>query len=104
MRVMGNLARDVRYAFRQFRQRPVLPLVIVLSLAFGIGVSTSMFSVVTSIWFRPWPVRDAANLRVISPETSIDDWRVWKEHTQAFSGLAARQGLAPARLGRRSCP
>ena len=97
---MGTLALDVRYALRQFRQRPGLPLVIVLSLAFGIGVSTSMFSVVTSIWFRPWPVRDAASLRVISPETSIDDWRVWREQTRAFSGLAAQERrLARARLG-----
>jgi endonuclease-8 len=58
-----------------------------------------MFSVVTSIWFRPWQVRDAGSLRVIGPETSIDDWRVWTEHTRAFSGIGAQQGWTPARLG-----
>jgi hypothetical protein len=96
---MENIARDVRYALRQFRQHPGLPLAIVLSLAFGIGVSTSMFSVVTSIWFTPWPVPDSANLRVIRPPTSIDDWRFLGEHTRAFSSLAARRGLSFARLG-----
>src|SRR5687767_12258052 len=96
---MGTLARDVRYALRQFRQHPGLPLAIVLSLAFGIGVSTSMFSVVTSIWFTAWPVRDSANLRVIGPGTSIDDWRFWRDNTRTFSGLATRRGLSLARLG-----
>ena len=41
---MTDLIQDVRYALRTFLQTPTLTLVVVLSLALGIGANTAMYS------------------------------------------------------------
>ena len=68
------LTRDVRQAGRRLRARPGGPLVIVLSLAFAIGVSVGVFSIVNAVWFSPWHARDADALRVIHPAVTLDDF------------------------------
>lgn len=50
---MEWLDRDVRLAFRALRQRPLFPAVAVLSIAIGIGVTTTLFSVVNTLLLRP---------------------------------------------------
>jgi putative ABC transport system permease protein len=93
-----NLTRDLRQAVRQIRRHPGGPLVIILSLAFAMGVSTSLFSVVNAVWLSPWLVPNADTLRVVQPAINLDEFRLWSEGQRSFSGLAARQGLMFARV------
>src|SRR5579871_6869861 len=59
---MGGLVHDLRFALRQWRQRPGFTAVALLSLALGIGANTSIFSVMDALMLRTLPVRQPQQL------------------------------------------
>src|SRR5262249_45993282 len=54
--------RDVRYALRGLRRNPGFTIVAILTLAIGIGATTTVFSVVDGILIKPLPYPDADRL------------------------------------------
>src|SRR3954468_2385373 len=75
---MTALLQDIRYAVRTLRRTAALSLVIVASLAIGIGANTAIFSVVNALLLKPFPYRDPERLAVLwlrSPGINIpQDW------------------------------
>src|SRR5580704_19604327 len=62
--------RDVRLAFRNIRRNPVFTLIVVLSLALGIGANAAIFSLADAIILRPMPVPNAAGVIVVDTAAS----------------------------------
>ncbi len=62
---MDSFARDLRYGWRALRARPGFTLVAVLTLALGIAVNTTMFSVVSGVLLSELPYRNPERLALI---------------------------------------
>jgi predicted permease len=65
---VGSLLQDVRYALRGFQRAPGFTAVAILSLALGIGVNTTLFSLMNMLVLRPLPVKDPGQLVTFSSQ------------------------------------
>ena len=62
---MESLARDLRYAIRTLIRMRGVASVAILTLALGIGATTTMFSVVYALLLRPPPFADPDRLVIL---------------------------------------
>src|SRR5258708_16271814 len=59
---MDILGLDIRYSLRMLVRNPVTTTVAILSLSFGIGANTAIFSLMNALILRPLPIRDPGQL------------------------------------------
>ncbi len=89
-------SRNVRYGLRQLVRNRVFAVVAFLTLALGIGMTASMFSVVYAVLVRPLPFTDAEEIVLLgqaSPDnrpgaSSLPDIRDWREQSKTFKEIA----------------
>jgi len=72
---------DLRFTLRALRATPVVTLVVILSLAFGVGANTAIFSLVNSLLLRSLPVERPEQLVSVEPDDRSAWWThpAWKE-------------------------
>jgi predicted permease len=90
---MGSWMQDVRYALRTLRRAPALTVLIVGTLALGIGTSTATFSVVNGVMLKPLPYADPDRLVSVWPEQSFNTAMV-RELLDAAPALESATGIS----------
>ena len=63
--MLDQARQDLRYAVRTLSRTPSVTLAAAITLAFGIGLTTAIFSVVYGILLRPLPLNDPERLFVL---------------------------------------
>jgi putative ABC transport system permease protein len=92
--------QDVQFALRLLVKRPGFAAVAILTLALGVGASTSIFSVVEAVLLRPLPFAEPDRLvhltiRGDDGETyplPDADFIAWREQNETLSSLAVYDG------------
>ena len=96
------MLQDIRWAIRLAIRNRALTLVIVLSLALGIGANTTIFTLINAVFLRPLPVRDPERLVQVFTvmaksaayqSLSLANYRDFRDHVSELSGLAAWRGV-----------
>jgi MacB-like periplasmic core domain len=67
---MRGILSDLKLVGRQLRTSPGFTATAVLMLAFGIGATTAIFSIVDGVLLRPLPFRDPARLVTLGEQVS----------------------------------
>jgi predicted permease len=91
-----NLLGDLRNAARTIRRMPGLAAVIILSLAIGIGVNTTVFSWIQTFFFQPLPgVNGAASILLVEPRSETGGYPAasWPEYRDLQTRLPALRDL-----------
>lgn len=85
---MSDVLPELLQAFRRWRARPAFAVTALVTLTLGIGVTTSIFSVVDGVLLRPLPWREPARLAV--PWIVRPEWR----HNPVLAASAGRGVLS----------
>lgn len=107
---MDTIVQDVRYGVRQLVKNPGFTTIAVLTLAMGIAINATMFSMVSAILLRRPPGREADRIAVVSginpaagfqadnSMVSVPNYLAWREANHVFSEVAAADEFHTASL------
>ena len=98
---MRTMVQDLMYGLRQLGKNPGFTAVAVITLALGISVNATMFSLVSAFLLRRPPVHEPDRVVVISAidpaqrfhadasTVSIPNYLAWRDGTDVFTEIAA---------------
>jgi predicted permease len=86
---LQGLGQDFRLAVRTLRSTPIVTVVVVVSLALGVGANTAIFSLVNSLLLRSLPVRQPERLVTALTGASYVTWDQVRQHAAPFDGALA---------------
>lgn len=102
---MDELRRDIRYGLRSLLGAPGFTLVALVTIALGIGVNSTIFSLVNAVLFRPLPVEAPDELVNVYGHTatssahetlSYPNFLDYRERTETLSGMMAHTNFFAA--------
>ncbi len=91
--------QDIKFGARRLLREPGFTSVVVIALALGIGVNTTVFTLVNAVLFRGLPFEQSDRVMYLSSNdpaknrtdirVSYPDFRDWRAESKTFKGLAA---------------
>ena len=102
--LIDNVVRDISYSVRVLFKSYAFTIVVVLTLALGIGANTAIFSFANGILLRPLPYPQSDRLAVLeeiavkensnSIGVAYPNFLDWREQNTVFEGIAVHFGTS----------
>ena len=114
--LLDMMWQDARYALRRLRKAPTFTVTTVLTLALGIGATTSIFTLAYAVMWKSLAVADPGDLYRLGKQmqccsrtgysqgsefsmVSYELYKQLRDHTQGFEALAAFQASDETQFG-----
>src|SRR5262245_46791810 len=110
MTFVGDFRQDFRYATRVLSRKPGFTLAAVLTIALGIGVNTTLFSIYNSVALKPLPVADpdhvirmkrwfaTGSLGDVQYFFSYPEYAYVRDHNSVFETVVASSWMTPVMM------
>ncbi|HEX7779198.1 MAG TPA: ABC transporter permease, partial [Vicinamibacterales bacterium] len=108
---MERLWKDVRFALRTFVKAPAFALTAVISLALGIGLNTTIFTIINTLFLNPLPVHRVSEIVAVYTfdtnntsqlgnvlQVSYPNYKDFRDRNTSFAAMAAYSFPTPASL------
>jgi putative ABC transport system permease protein len=99
---MERLWKDIRFALRTFTKSPAFAITAVVSLALGIGVNTTIFTIINTLFLNPLPVERVSEIVAVYTidknntsqlgnvlQVSYPNYKDFRDRNSSFSSMAA---------------
>jgi len=99
---MTDLLSDLRFGFRMLRKRAGTSVLAAVAVAIGIGLTTTMFSIVEGVFLRGLPFDHGKRIVYVgrtsakggdSQSATVDDYLDWAARQRSFEGLAGERRM-----------
>ena len=96
-RLEDEMFQDLRYGMRMLMKNPGFTLIVVFTLALGIGANTAIFSIVNAVLLRPFPYEAPERLVIVQERVSggtgfspsYPNFADWRTQNTTFDSIAA---------------
>jgi putative ABC transport system permease protein len=95
--MLDGILRDLRYGLRMLFKKKSFSIVVLITLALGIGANTAIFSAVYGVLLRPLPFSEPDRLLVITEKSAAGErmsvaypnYKDWRDRAQSFKEMAS---------------
>lgn len=102
--VLEGIMHDLHWASRSLRKQPGFTLLALVTLALGVGATTTAFTVLDTVLLRPLPYEGSERLVFMREQTtdgkllppSFPNFSDWRAQAKSFTGIASTQFAPPA--------
>jgi putative ABC transport system permease protein len=103
---LDGYVHDLHWASRSLRKQPGFGALAIVTLALGVGATTTAFTVLDTVLLRPLPYESPERLVLMTERTdkgsalppSYPNFSDWREQAKSFSGVASESYAPPATL------